>query len=284
MRNIFLALLVLISCASFSQQKDHYGNYGWRDSSKFFKQAQYQGNYGSTFNIRSHVDKGYTDSADALRALKSITITINGIAYDLSANRSWSVTSADSSIFATRHRVDSLLAALASGSITNVGNGDTALVDLGGGNTAIKSDSLYNSDGTATVTKTITSTMRKYDFKANIASGTYAATLTGISNVATSSAVSDFTYSRTGDVVTFSGAIIITATATSTLTELEVTLPVASSFTSSGNLSGTVNSDTVFGYVYANTANAKARIAFTSPGTGSPGAVRFICQYKVTPP
>lgn len=92
MKKILLTILVLLSLGAIAQtEKEHSGNYGWKDSIRFYKQAQYQANYGSSFNNRSLVDKGYTDSADALRVPNSRTITINGTPLDLSANRTWSV-------------------------------------------------------------------------------------------------------------------------------------------------------------------------------------------------
>jgi hypothetical protein len=60
-------------------------------------------------------------------------------------------------------------------------------------------------------------------------SGTYTPTLTGVYNVASSSAY-ELQYMRVGDVVTVSGYIQASATAANTWTRISITLPISSTF------------------------------------------------------
>lgn len=72
----------------------------------------------------------------------------------------------------------------------------------------------------------------------NVFSGTYTPTLTNVTNVASSTA-NTTQYMRVGNVVTVSGRVDITATASATQTTIRMTLPVASALSSVQQLSGT---------------------------------------------
>lgn len=72
----------------------------------------------------------------------------------------------------------------------------------------------------------------------NVFSGTYTPTLMNSTNVS-SSVVGNCQYVRVGDVVTVSGRLIITATATAAYTTLFISLPVPSNFTSEDHAGGT---------------------------------------------
>ncbi len=72
--------------------------------------------------------------------------------------------------------------------------------------------------------------------------GTYTPTLTNVANVSASTAYS-CQYSRVGSVVTVSGEVDIDPTTTLTLTQLGISLPIASALTASNELAGTSADD-----------------------------------------
>ena len=78
-----------------------------------------------------------------------------------------------------------------------------------------------------------------------LASGTYTPTLTGVTNVSSSTARLA-TYMRVGNTVTVSGQIDVTPTANNTRTTIGISLPVASNFSTAYQAGGT-------GYTIANT-------------------------------
>lgn len=109
-----------------------------------------------------------------------------------------------------------------------------------------------------------------FDDKANaadlpvLASGTYTPTLTNSLNVAGSTA-SVCQYLRVGSVVTVSGAVTIDPTAAATATVLDMSLPIASSFSSVENCGGTACCDDFAGLVasiFGNPAGNTARLQF----------------------
>ena len=77
--------------------------------------------------------------------------------------------------------------------------------------------------------------------KINI-NGTYTPTLTDVANVAASTAYS-CQYIRVGTVVTVSGEVDIDPTTTLTLTQLGISLPIASNLTATNELGGTSADD-----------------------------------------
>jgi hypothetical protein len=127
---------------------------------------------------------------------------------------------------------------------------DTALAALtGGGNAAI----LYNVraawNGTPSAkdgsiyqdfTNGITREMRAGTwYESGERSGTWTPTFTAVTNVDAASASGVWRWSRVGDIVTFSGSANIDVTAASTLSEVGVSLPVASNLASSADAGGT---------------------------------------------
>jgi hypothetical protein len=62
MKRLLIFFAIALSVQSFGQNVFVAPN-TFNDSVKHLKQAQYQGNYGSSFNTRSLVDKGYVDSS-----------------------------------------------------------------------------------------------------------------------------------------------------------------------------------------------------------------------------
>ncbi len=157
-----------------------------------------------------------------------------------------------------------------------VGNGGTGqtsytngqlLIGNTTGNTLAKSTltagqniSITNGSGTITVaTDTI------------LASGTYTPTLTNGTNVASSSLpYGDFNYLRVGSFITVSGAFNITPTAAApTLTDIGISLPVASNFAAINNLSGVGHGNAIDqgGITYADTTNDRAKFEFLANST-----------------
>lgn len=96
-----------------------------------------------------------------------------------------------------------------------------------------------------------------------VASSNYTPTLTGVANVAASTAFSCH-YMQVGDVVTVAGRFNLDPTAGSTLTTMGISLPIASALASAGQVGGTACLG-ILGYVgaiYADVTNDRAE--FTS--------------------
>lgn len=107
----------------------------------------------------------------------------------------------------------------------------------------------------------------------NVFSGTYTPTLTNTTNVASSTAYT-CQYLRVGDVVSVSGKVDLTATATGSFV-LGLSLPVASDLATGQNVGGTFAafavSETNAGAIYADSTNNRAtlqRVAQTTGGIG----------------
>lgn len=100
--------------------------------------------------------------------------------------------------------------------------------------------------------------------------GTYTPTLTNVTNITASTAYV-CQYLRVGNVVTFSGKVLIEATIETFSTSLALSLPIASSFAANQQLAGTmsisINSGVgvVSGTVEADTVNDRALINFNTP-------------------
>jgi hypothetical protein len=110
----------------------------------------------------------------------------------------------------------------------------------------------------------------------NVFSGTYTPTLTNTTNVSSSTAFV-CQYMRVGNVVTVSGRVDITPTAISTTTILQLTVPVASNFTSSENARGTsslasgtaAETGNGCGAVYSESSSQLVNLRHASTTTGS---------------
>lgn len=102
-------------------------------------------------------------------------------------------------------------------------------------------------------------------------SGTYTPTLTNVTNVAASSSPTGF-YTRVGDVVHVAVAFNVDPTAGSTLTELGVSLPIASNIGSVNHVHGTAVGLAVAslcGYFTGDVTNDRATFAFINADTGN---------------
>ena len=98
-----------------------------------------------------------------------------------------------------------------------------------------------------------------------LTSGTYTPTLTSVSNIQASTAFT-CAWIRVGDLVTVTGQVSIDCTtASSTSTEIGISLPVVSNLIADASLAGTAVSDQVASLsarVKADAANDRARIVF----------------------
>jgi hypothetical protein len=80
----------------------------------------------------------------------------------------------------------------------------------------------------------------------NVFSGTYTPTLTNVTNAPTIVA-NAFQYMRVGNVVTVSGSLNIDPTTASILTEVRISLPIASDLIATTQVSGTCHGNWVIG-------------------------------------
>lgn len=121
----------------------------------------------------------------------------------------------------------------------------------------------------------------------NVFSNTYAPTLTAGANISGSpTATGDWLYTRVGDQIAVDGEITSTGARTAaanTLSEIGVSLPVASAFTLSTQLAGVTNSNLAGEHSYgviADTTNDRALVRFASAST-SAQSMRVHFKYRV---
>lgn len=107
-----------------------------------------------------------------------------------------------------------------------------------------------------------------------LAHGTYTPTLTNQTNVGSSVAYIS-QYSRVGNTVTVSGKVDITCIANSTVTELRLSLPIATVFTADQQLAGVANPGDVVG-AGASGAYCRAELG------GSTCRLRYVCGTNAT--
>ena len=118
----------------------------------------------------------------------------------------------------------------------------------------------------------------------NIFSGTYTPTLTGVTNV-TSSTAYVCQYMRVGNVVTVSGKIEVTPTINNTQTTIGISLPIASNFANSNELGGTSHTvaNTIAGHgaaIYADATNDRAEMDYFETH-GASDTFAFSFTYKI---
>jgi len=104
----------------------------------------------------------------------------------------------------------------------------------------------------------------------NLTSGTWSPTISSTVNVASSSSGTCY-YQRVGSVVTFGGAITIQATATG-LVQLQLSLPVASNFSTTNQAAGTALSSVaadMVGVINSNAFNDTLAVEYTATTTNS---------------
>lgn len=114
------------------------------------------------------------------------------------------------------------------------------------------------------------------------AAGTYAPTFTAVANISATSAVSDFAYMRLGNIVIGGGNLNADAVSAGVLAQIRISIPVASNFTSSGDLTGTggiQGSDDVV-IAAADVSNDAIDLAYTPNGTANT-VIRVLFIYIV---
>jgi len=112
---------------------------------------------------------------------------------------------------------------------------------------------------------------------------TYSPTLTNTTNIAASSNNTTY-YIRVGDMVHVWGEASVDATAATTLTDMGMSLPIASDFASTNQLSGTASfEDNTVVQIKADVTNNRAQWVFT-PQTSSNNKYNFHFSYYVITP
>lgn len=110
----------------------------------------------------------------------------------------------------------------------------------------------------------------------------YTPTLTNVANVAASTAYLCYC-ARVGDVVIVFGKVDIDPTLTNTLTQIDLSLPIASNFAAEEDCGGMFSAGTVAGSegrVYANTTDDRMRLEFV-PTDVANRSFSFIAGYRV---
>lgn len=162
----------------------------------------------------------------------------------------------------------------------NTGTGTTASTGKIGIYTVAPTCALDVTGGIATSRTTVTAPATT---DGNIFSGTYTPTLTGVTNV-TSSTAYVCQYMRVGNVVTVSGKIEVTPTLNNTQTAIGISLPIASNFANSGQCGGSsyTVANTVAGHgaaIYADATNDRAEMDyFETHGASDTFAFSFTYQ------
>lgn len=115
-------------------------------------------------------------------------------------------------------------------------------------------------------------------------SGSYTPTITGVTNVASSTTNVCF-WSKAGRMVTVTGYLEIDPTAASTATEFRLSLPIATSFTggNSGKVAGTmVGLDgAASGSILADIAGNRASFRYTTPASAANMGLSFTFSYLI---
>lgn len=89
---------------------------------------------------------------------------------------------------------------------------------------------------------------------------------------------------RVGNVVTVSGRVVLTPTASSTITVLRMTLPFATTMSGSADLSGTMaagDAGQSAGRVFGETGTNTAEFRFISPSSAGSQEVTFTFTYVI---
>lgn len=146
-----------------------------------------------------------------------------------------------------------------------------------GGITVNRNQTMQDKDGIIALTSDIPTVP-------TLGSGTYSPTLTNATNLSAATLLRA-QWLRVGDIVTVSGAATADAvSAANTITVLGVSLPVASSFTNSGDCAGagqfSQGTSSAACGVQADAANNRASVVWASPSTAI-GGLTFTFTYRV---
>lgn len=116
----------------------------------------------------------------------------------------------------------------------------------------------------------------------DIRSGTYTPTATSITNISAST-TRKCNWTRVGNVVTVCGSVSITTTANG-LTQLGLSLPIASNFGTIYEANGNVVTNAIvghYGVIYSDVSNNYVVIEFTHAGVTSADDFRYTYSYEV---
>lgn len=142
---------------------------------------------------------------------------------------------------------------------------------------------LPNSGGSANQVLTTDGTgITSWSTVAAASASTYLPTLTNVTNV-TASTPKNSQYMRVGNIVTVFGTLLVTTNGL-TPCEVDISLPVASSFGASTDANGLANSTSVLGasfYVDGDVVNDRARLKFTDLSGGGSGQLFYSFSYTV---
>jgi len=121
-----------------------------------------------------------------------------------------------------------------------------------------------------------------YSDISGIVSSTYTPTLTGVANVAASTAFL-CQYLRVGTFVTVTGKLDVDPTAGATLTQLGISLPIASTFAAAENCGGTAVAPVASyaGAILADVANARAELQYTTAADVANRSFGFTFGYQI---
>jgi hypothetical protein len=116
-----------------------------------------------------------------------------------------------------------------------------------------------------------------------IVEGTYTPTLTNVANITASTAYA-CQYIRIGNSVSVSGKVDIDPTVAVTLTQLGISLPIASNFAAEENCGGTATLPLLAGIgggILADAANDRAELKFLAGADVTNNSWFFIFQYQI---
>lgn len=116
-----------------------------------------------------------------------------------------------------------------------------------------------------------------------LASSVYTPTLTNVTNI-TGSTAFQCQYLRVGTVVTVSGKVDIDPTAGAALTQLGISLPIASNFGAAEDCGGAAAAPAVTGYsagIFADAANDRAELDFTTAADVANRSWVFTFTYRI---
>lgn len=112
-----------------------------------------------------------------------------------------------------------------------------------------------------------------------IESGAWTPSCTAISNISNVSSNGQSMYSRVGDIVTFAGSILFTATTTASAS-FRASLPVPSVFVNAADAAGAIT-DASAGNVQANVANGQLEFNVNALTSGVQTSIRFSGSYRI---
>lgn len=110
-------------------------------------------------------------------------------------------------------------------------------------------------------------------------SGVYTPTITNVANVAANT-VHEAKYTRVGEIVTVTGGCTIDHTAAGTITQIRISLPIASNINSLQHLHGVITSNVDSGYIVGDSVNDIALVTITAATTANT-TYGFTFSYRI---